>query len=228
MGQSVLASSRSSHSILFCSSGMLTLMAAWQAMLAAMLVRILSRFSDCSSRSNCSRISCSRCSTSPARNSGGGCLHRDGARAEGFDLEAVAIQFVGDFGEDRHLARRQLDDERHQQLLPLGRFCQSLLADFLEQNALVRDVLIDDPQSLRIDGQDKRIANLPDRLEGGQRLQTDGSIVVRQLPANSRFRRVPCIAAAATSERLRPEARDRNCGICLRLRIRCLRIATVR
>src|ERR1035438_5122976 len=66
MGQSVLANSCSSHSILFCSSGMLTLMAAWQAMVAAMWVRIFSRLSDCSSRSNCSRISCSMCSTSAA------------------------------------------------------------------------------------------------------------------------------------------------------------------
>ncbi len=171
MGQSVLASSRSSHSILFCSSGMLTLMAAWQAMLAAMLVRILSRFSDCSSRSNCSRISCSRCSTSPGATPAAVRLHRDGARAEGLDLEAVAVQFVGDLGEHRHLARRQLDDQRHQQLLPLRRFGQPLLADLLEQDALVRHVLVDDPQSLRIDGQDERIANLSQRLERCQRFQ---------------------------------------------------------
>ncbi len=130
---------------MFCSSGMFTLMAAWQAMLAAMLVRILSRFSDCSSRSNCSRISCSRCSTSAACDACCGRLHRDGARAERFDLEAVAIQFIGNLGEDRHLAGRQLDDQRHQQLLPLRRFGQALLADSFEQDALVRHMLIDDP-----------------------------------------------------------------------------------
>ena len=187
MGQSVFASSRSSHSILFCSSGMLTLMAAWQAMLAAMLVRIFSRFSDCSSRSNCSRISCSRCSTSLGRNAGRRGLHRDGARAERFDLEAVAVQLIGNFGEHRHLSRRQLDDQRHQQLLLLGRLRQPLLADFLEQDALVRDVLIDDPQPLRIDGEDKRIANLSDRLQRCQRFQSRGRIIVGQPPASSHW-----------------------------------------
>ena len=159
---------------------MLTLMAAWQAMLAAMLVRILSRFSDCSSRSNCSRISCSRCSTSRGGNAGGRGLHRDGARAERLHLEAIAVQLVGDLGEDRHLSRRQLDDQRHQQLLLLRRLRQPLLADFLEQNALVRHVLVDDPQPLRIDREDERVANLSDRLQRRQRLQTDRRIVVGQ------------------------------------------------
>src|SRR5260221_3281284 len=52
IGHSVFASSLSSHSILFCSSGILILMAAWQAMLAAIFALIFSRFNACSSRWN--------------------------------------------------------------------------------------------------------------------------------------------------------------------------------
>ena len=47
VGCSVLASSASSHSMRAGSSGILTLMAAWQAMEAAMRVRAASRFSAC-------------------------------------------------------------------------------------------------------------------------------------------------------------------------------------
>ncbi len=85
------------------------------------------------------------CSTSPGPDAGRGALHRDGARPERLHLEAVEQQLVGDFGEHRHLAGREFDDERHQQLLLFRRGRQPLLADFLEQHALVRHMLIDDP-----------------------------------------------------------------------------------
>ncbi len=37
-------------------------------------------------------------------------LHRDRARPKGLHLEPVAIQFLGDFGEDRHLPGSQFDN----------------------------------------------------------------------------------------------------------------------
>ena len=160
MGQSVFANSLSSHSILFCSSGMLTLIAAWHAMLAAMLVRILSRFSDLFLTLELIQDFVQQVLDVTGRDPGGRGLNRNRARAEWFHLKAVPVQFVGDLGEDRHLARSQLDDQRHQQLLLLRRFRQAQLADFLKQNAFVGDVLVDDPQALRIDRQDEGVANL--------------------------------------------------------------------
>ena len=111
MGQSVFANSASSHSILFCSSGMFTLMAAWQAMEAAMRARIFSRFRACSSRENWSSSSCSMCSTARRFDSRGSDFHRDAARAEGLGFKSVVLQFVGDFGEYRLLRRGQFQHQ---------------------------------------------------------------------------------------------------------------------
>ena len=116
MGWSVLASSASSQSILFCSSGMLTLMAAWHAMEAAMRARIFSRFSDCSSRENWSSNSCSICSTAAASMPAGH-LHGHAAGAEGLGFESVVLQFVRNFREHRLLRGRQLQHDRHEKAL---------------------------------------------------------------------------------------------------------------
>ena len=145
MGWSVFASSASSHSILFCSSGMLTLMAAWQAMEAAMRVRIFSRFSDCSSRENWSSNSCSMCSTADGFDSRGSDFDGDAARAEWFGFESVVLQFVGNFGEDGLLRRSEFQHDRHEQALAFDFLRGALLQDSLEQHALVGHMLIDDP-----------------------------------------------------------------------------------
>jgi len=108
--------SASSQSILFCSSGMLTLMAAWQAMEAAMrheffqvqrllfardlieqfVEHVLDRGRIYARRSN---------------------LHRDAARAEGLSFESIVLQFVGDLGKDGLLRWRQLKNNRYEQAL---------------------------------------------------------------------------------------------------------------
>src|SRR5580692_8623840 len=87
MGWSVLASSARSQSILFCSSGMFTLIAAWQAMEAAMRARnLIEQFMEHVLDGACF-------------NPGRGNFYRDAARAEGFGFEAVVFEFVGDLGE---------------------------------------------------------------------------------------------------------------------------------
>ena len=45
-------------------------------------------------------------------------------------------------------AGRQLEQDRHQKLLALHAALRLLAQHFLEQNALVRDVLVDDPQAV--------------------------------------------------------------------------------
>ncbi len=40
------------------------------------------------------------------------------------------------------------------------------------------DVLVDDPQTLRVDGENKRFANLSERLQGGKRVEADGRVVI--------------------------------------------------
>ena len=49
-----------------------------------------------------------------------GGLDGEGARAEGFDLEAVAFELFSEFGEDDHLGRQEIDEERHEEALTLG------------------------------------------------------------------------------------------------------------
>ena len=78
---------------------MLTLMAAWQAMDAAMRARIFSRFSDCSSRENLVEQFVEHLFHGGGIDTGGSDFHRYAARAEGFGFESVVLQFVGDFGE---------------------------------------------------------------------------------------------------------------------------------
>ena len=65
------------------------------------------------------------------------------------------VQFVGNLGEHCHLAGRQFDKQRHQHLLAFGELAMSLAQNLLEQHALVRDVLVDDPEALRVDGEDE-------------------------------------------------------------------------
>ena len=101
--------------------------------------------------------------------SGGSDLYRDAAGAKGFDFESVPGQFVGDFGEDCLLRRREFDHQRHQQALAFDFLRRPLLQNFLEQHALVGHVLVDDPQAFGIHRQDEGVANLAQRLERGQR-----------------------------------------------------------
>src|SRR5215469_5327728 len=153
-------------------------------------------------------------------------LHRDGANAEGLDLEAVVIELVRDLRENSHLARRKLDQQRYEHLLLLRPVGQTLAQDLLKEHSFVRDVLVDDPQSLRVDGEDERIANLTERFERSKRVEADGSIVVDDrsgagVVMGDYGRRVdePTLSIAGLGTRsipkpLRAEARSGNCGVC--------------
>ena len=90
------------------------------------------------------------------------------ARAERLDLEAIGAQFVGYLGKDRLLPRRQLQDHRQQQPLSFDGVRTALPQDLFEQYALVRHVLIDDPQPGAVHRQDERIAYLPQWLQRRQ------------------------------------------------------------
>ena len=79
----------------------------------------------------------------------------EGARAEGLDLEAVALQFGGDQREGDHLGRSEVDEQGHEQTLALHALDFAVAQNFLEEHALVRDVLIDDPEAFFIGGEDE-------------------------------------------------------------------------
>src|SRR5277367_3582724 len=101
--------------------------------------------------------------------SGGSDLYRDAARAEGFGFEAIVLQFVRDFGERGLLRGRQLEHDRHEEALAFYFLHRALLEDALEQYALVRDMLIDNPQAIFVYRKDERIANLSERPQRSQR-----------------------------------------------------------
>ena len=100
--------------------------------------------------------------------SGGSDFNGDAARAEGLGFEAVECQFIGNLGKDRLLRRGEFEQQRHEQALAFHFLGGPLLEDFFEEHALVGDVLIDDPETFVIDGQDERLANLAQRLERRQ------------------------------------------------------------
>ena len=96
-------------------------------------------------------------------------LHGDGSRPERLGIEAVDAEFVADLGEDRLLCRRELDDDRHQETLRLDLCGGTLPQHFFEQNTLMSDVLVDDPQTFGARGQDEAVAHLAQRSERCER-----------------------------------------------------------
>ena len=96
-----------------------------------------------------------------------------------------------------HLVWLQIDQHGHQQPLTLDALDFALAQDLLEEHALVGDMLVDDPEALVVDGENERLAQLPQRLERCERVE------VRWL--------------AAFGQRLRIPAPARNCdqrGVC--------------
>ena len=108
------------------------------------------------------------CFEFPALQAYGSGLDGEGTGAKGFGFEAVVLEFFGDLGEGDHLRRQQVDQQRHQQALTLHLFGVALAHDFFEEDALVGDVLVDDPETLFVDGQDEGVAQLAEGLEGGE------------------------------------------------------------
>src|SRR5579871_5428826 len=87
-------------------------------------------------------------------------LNSDAARAHGLNFETVGRQFFCDFLEDDDLARREFEDKRHEHALRFnfaGAACSEVL---FEEDAFVRDVLVDDPQAFAVDGDDEAGADL--------------------------------------------------------------------
>src|SRR5260370_19944956 len=92
-------------------------------------------------------------------------FHGDCPRAERFYFKAVMPKFVADLGKNRLLACGKLHNQRQQQALALHVPRLPLPQDALKEHALVRDVLVNDPQTAGVGGDDKRITNLAQGLE---------------------------------------------------------------
>jgi len=92
----------------------------------------------------------------------------DGVGAEGFGFAAVALQFGGERGEDDHLLGEQVDEHGHEEALAFDALGLALAEDFFEEDALVGDVLIDDPEAFVVGGEDEGFAQLAQRFEGGE------------------------------------------------------------
>ena len=76
----------------------------------------------------------------------------EGAGAEGFGFEAVAVQFSGDLGEGDHLCGKEVDEQWHEEALALNLFGVAFAEDLFEKNAFVGYVLVDDPEALFVGG----------------------------------------------------------------------------
>ena len=69
-------------------------------------------------------------------------------------------------------AGSEFNDQRHQQTLALDPLCGTLPQNALEKHALVRHMLIDDPESVFVDGKNKRVSNLAQRTQCSQRFES--------------------------------------------------------
>jgi len=92
----------------------------------------------------------------------------DGMRAKGLGLATVAIELSGEGGEDDHLLGEQVDEHGHEEALTLDALGLALAEDFFEKNALMSNVLIDDPEAFVVGSEDEGFAELAERFEGGE------------------------------------------------------------
>jgi len=95
-------------------------------------------------------------------------LHRHAARTEWFGFEAVAPQFIRDLAKYRLLRGRQLQHDGHEQALALHLHGGPLLQNAFEQDALMRHMLIDDPQTVFVHRQNERVPDLTQRPQRPQ------------------------------------------------------------
>jgi hypothetical protein len=84
------------------------------------------------------------------------------------------LEFFGDLGEGDHLGGEKIDEERHEEALALDLFGVALAEDLFEEDALVGYVLVDDPEALFVGGEDEGVAELAERLEGGEGVEGVG------------------------------------------------------
>ena len=97
-----------------------------------------------------------------------GGLDGEGAGAEGFGFKAVAFELFVDLGEGDHLGGQEVDEERHEEALALDLLGVALAEDLFEEDALVGYVLVDDPETFFVGGEDEGVAELAERLESGE------------------------------------------------------------
>ena len=109
-----------------------------------------------------------------AGEAGGRGFDGDGVGAEGLGFAAVVLQFRGNGGEDDHLLGKQVDEHGHEEALALDAFRLALAEDFFEENALVGDVLIDDPEAFIVGGEDEGFAELAQGFERGEGVEGGG------------------------------------------------------
>ena len=89
-------------------------------------------------------------------------------------------------GEGDHLLGKQIDEQRHEEALALDVLSVALAEDFFEEDALVGDVLVDDPEAFFVGGEDEGVAELAQRLEGGEGVEGGGRLTsVRPRRANT-------------------------------------------
>ena len=74
-------------------------------------------------------------------------------------------------GEGDHLRGQEIDQQGHEQALALDLFGVALAQDLFKEDALVGDVLVDDPEAFVVDGEDEGVAQLAEGLEGGERAE---------------------------------------------------------
>ena len=143
---------------------MLTLIAAWQAMLAAMRARIFSRFERLLLALELLEYLVQHVLDFVGVYSGRSGLYRDGARSEGLGLKAVASAVRREISAKMAMLRgRELHDDGHQQPLRFRRAISAAASEFSRTARARGNVLVDDPESLRIDGEDERVADLTQR-----------------------------------------------------------------
>ena len=116
-----------------------------------------------------------RSSSAPLRPDGRG-FDGDGVGAEGLGFAAIAFQLRGERGEDHHLLGKQVDEHRHEEALAFDALSLALAEDFLEEDALVGDMLIDDPEAFVVGGEDEGFAELAQRFEGGEGVEGGGRL----------------------------------------------------
>jgi hypothetical protein len=92
-------------------------------------------------------------------------------RAKGLGLATVALEFGGEGREDDHLLGEQVDEHGHEEALALDALGLALAENFFEENALVGNVLIDDPEAFVVGSEDEGFAELTQGFEGGEGME---------------------------------------------------------
>ena len=85
------------------------------------------------------------------------------------------MEFVGDARVIDLLLGGELQNQRHEQALHLDASGGALLHHLFEQNALVRHVLVDNPQAVAAGGEDEAFVDLAERPQIGERCQSEFS-----------------------------------------------------